>query len=305
MSICCLLPRYQQVVAAPLGYPGGYFDFVGCSQEQSATPLLDIQSNFKHAPAVSPYKKDFFAGLQQVVIQDYQNYDFFQPHFGSRSGEGDAGMKLSVVAVNCSLPGCKIDGLMISSAGIGCPLAVRVYSGDVIGATIIGGSSRGGSEYSAHGVLNAFGQPVGTWRQNDGAGWLMSSDAQAPALSFLVSGEAHPRKVIHADGTSECRREGAGSDEPPTLFQGHLANATAWDPPPLAGGGVSTTWIEIKGVSRGDVLSAGLSSMDPLEHTVQLTAMAGKHVAKVVLHNLGDNVDIGPGLLRVVVAKIL
>jgi hypothetical protein len=297
--------QYQQVVAAPLGYPGGYFDFVGCSQEQSATPLLDIQSNFKHAPAVSPYKKDFFAGLQQVVIQDYQNFDFFQPHFGSgwRSA-ADTGN--AVVAVNCSLPGCELDGLRISSAGFGCPVAVRLYSGDVTGATIIGGSARGGSEYSAHAVLNASGQPVGTWRQNDGAGWLMSSDAQTPALSFLVSGEARPRKVIRADGTSECRREDAGSDEPPTLLQGHLANATAWDPPPLTGGGVATTWIELKGLSRGDVLSAGLSSMDPLEHTVQLTAMAGKHVAKVVLHNLdGGSVDIGPGLLRVVVVKIL
>jgi hypothetical protein len=80
----------------------------------------------------------------------------------------------------------------------------------------------------------------------------------------------------------------------------------AWDPPPLAGGGVATTWVGLKGLSRGDVLSAGLSSMDPLEHTVQLTAMAGRHVAKVVLHNLdGGSVDIGPGLLRVVVVKIL
>ena len=141
---------------------------------------------------------------------------------------------------------------------------------------------------------------------------MMSSDATTPALSFLVSGEAKPRKIIHTDGTSECRRNGAGSDEPPTLFQGHLANATVWDPPPLPSGGVTTTMMELKGVSRGDAVSAGLSSVDPLEHTVQLTATAGEHLVKVVLQNLdggpwpgGGNVDIGPGLLRVVLMKIL
>ena len=137
---------------------------------------------------------------------------------------------------------------------------------------------------------------------------MMSSDAMTPALSFLVSGEAKPRKIIHTDGTSECRRDGAGIDEPPTLFQGHLANATVWDPQPLLSGGVTTIIMELKGVSRGDAVSAGLSSVDPLEHTVQLTATAGEDLVKVVLQNLDGgpgSVYIGPGLLRVVVMKIL
>ena len=135
-------------------------------------------------------------------------------------------------------------------------MAVRVCAGDVNGATILPGN-RG--IYAARGVLNTLGKPVGTWRETAGAGWLMStsSNANASALSFLVSGEAHPRKVIRADGTSECRRKDAGSDELPTLFEGHLANVTAWDPPPLAFGSATTTLIVLKGVSRGEDCGGG------------------------------------------------
>lgn len=55
-------------------------------------------------------------------------------------------------------------------------------------------------------------------------------------------------------------------------------------------------------------MAAALSSVDALKHAVQLTATAGEHVAKVVLQNLdedGGSVDIGPGLLRVVVTKVV
>ena len=54
--------QYQQVVADPGGAPAGWFDFVSCTQEVSATPLLDLQSaSFK----------GYFPGLAQVVIRDY------------------------------------------------------------------------------------------------------------------------------------------------------------------------------------------------------------------------------------------
>lgn len=54
--------QYQQLAADVGGSPAGWFDFVSCTQEVSATPLLDLQS----APGI----KGYFPGLQQVVIRD-------------------------------------------------------------------------------------------------------------------------------------------------------------------------------------------------------------------------------------------
>ena len=49
-----------------------------------------------------------------------------------------------------------------------------------------------------------------------------------PALTFQVSGEATPRKVISADGSATYSRPGAEVDEAPTVFAGHLSNVTIW-----------------------------------------------------------------------------
>eukprot|EP01052_Picozoa_sp_SAG31_P010224 SAG31_NODE_553_length_14198_cov_3.418257_6_plen_71_part_00 len=54
--------QYQQLAADPGGAPAGWFDFVSCTQEVSATPLLDLQSaSFK----------GYFPGLSQIIIRDY------------------------------------------------------------------------------------------------------------------------------------------------------------------------------------------------------------------------------------------
>eukprot|EP01047_Picozoa_sp_COSAG01_P030145 COSAG01_NODE_2091_length_8453_cov_19.448049_9_plen_153_part_00 len=128
-------------------------DFVSCTQEVSATPLLDLQS--------SPSFKGYFPGLVQVIIRDYVR----EPHYihtcmhawhlyahttprsqlhpdpgtwpqmaadqvlKPRYGAGAPG----VVAVNCSASGCELDGLSISSAGLDVSHAVRVYRGTVAG----------------------------------------------------------------------------------------------------------------------------------------------------------------------------
>jgi hypothetical protein len=291
--------QYQQMVplASVMASPPGSFDFVSCVQEQSATPLLDVQSTTHLVPDGGD---GYFPGLKMVVIRDYMDADFKVPSFGSADR--------SVVSINCSLPECTLDGFTISSAGFGTPVAVRVYAGSVTGTTILAADANWlGGQPSALGVLDSAGRPVGTWRQTDGAGWLMSSAPATPALSFLVSGEQKPRKVIHTDGTVEYRRQGsiAADDEPPTQFHGLLANETAWNPPYTDGhGGVTTTVVSLPGVTSGDAVSVGLSSVDAIKHTVQITGTAGEAFVKVILQNLAsDGADIAPGRLRVHVHK--
>jgi hypothetical protein len=191
--------QYQQLVplASMMASAPGSFDFVSCVQEQSATPLLDVQSTTHIVPDGGD---GYFPGLKQVVIRDYMNADWKEPHFGAADR--------AVVAMNCSLPGCTLDGFSISSAGFGTPVAVRVYSGGVTGTTILAADSTWlGGQPSALGVLDATGRPIGSWRQTDGAGWLMSGASSTPALSFLVSGESQPRKIIYADGSTEDRND--------------------------------------------------------------------------------------------------
>jgi hypothetical protein len=143
----------------------------------------------------------------------------------------------------------------------------------------------------------------------------MSGPGHTPALSFLVSGEAKPRKTINADGseqvTGSCchadtvRAAAAEGDSETSVLCGHVTNTTSWDPPTLATGGVSTVQIGLSGVQPGDAVSVGLSSV-AMEHTVLLSATAGSDAVKVVLQNVGPTkADIAEGTLRVVVAKML
>lgn len=143
----------------------------------------------------------------------------------------------------------------------------------------------------------------------------MSGKGHIPALSFLVSGEAKPRKTINADGseqvTGSCchadteRTTAEGESSETSVLCGHLTNTSSWDPPALAIGGVATSQIGLTGIAPGDAVSVGLSSVT-LEHSVLLSATAGQDVVKVVLQNVGlEATDILEGTLRVVVAKML
>ena len=148
-----------------------------------------------------------------------------KPHFGAA--------KSGIIGVNCSTPLCVLDAVSITSAGYppGIP-AVRVYAGRVSGTTIIGGDS---SIWSVGGVQDEAGLPTGIWKQAQQAGWAMSgpitrgNGQPTAALTFVVSGESKPRKVIRVDGSVEYARPQAeagtvGDDEqeeeePPTVLQ--------------------------------------------------------------------------------------
>jgi hypothetical protein len=66
-----------------------------------------------------------------VVIRDFYNADSLTPHYG-------AGDTHPVVALNCSQPSCGLDGVEITGGGVQTHVAIRVYSGSVRGATILG-----------------------------------------------------------------------------------------------------------------------------------------------------------------------
>ena len=52
--------QYQQTVSNPGGGPAGWLDFISCTLENSATPLLDLQSD--------PSIKAGIQGLEQILI---------------------------------------------------------------------------------------------------------------------------------------------------------------------------------------------------------------------------------------------
>jgi hypothetical protein len=219
--------QYQQLVPNPGGEAAGWFDFVSCTQEVSATPLLDLQSGSFDG---------YFEGLVQVIIRDYLAADAVLPARYGAIG------KPPVVAVNCSAQGCLMDGLQISSAGLDTPYAVRVYAGSVAGATI---ESASRNTYSAYGVVDRHGLPTGEFRQTTGAGWEMSGHGGDAALTFQVSGETKPSKVIEVDGSVHYCHDHAGDEEADdddnaepavSVLRGHLTNTTSWDAPRLARG---------------------------------------------------------------------
>jgi hypothetical protein len=60
------------------------------------------------------------------------------------------------------------------------------------------------------------------------AGWLMSgtlimgNGQLTSALTYLVSGETKPRKMVKVDGSVAYTRPGAPEDEPSTVLERHL-----------------------------------------------------------------------------------
>ena len=107
--------QYQQVFKADQ-WPG-FFDFLYCQTENSATPLLDVQVK----PGIGG-----FEGIQQLTIQDYRPDDTTAPTYLNRGfpelvapgtfATTNNGL-VPVVAVNCSgVPGCHLDGVQITAA---------------------------------------------------------------------------------------------------------------------------------------------------------------------------------------------
>eukprot|EP01052_Picozoa_sp_SAG31_P033335 SAG31_NODE_3753_length_3920_cov_7.141848_2_plen_330_part_00 len=261
------------------------------------TPLLDLQS----APNVT----NTFPGLQNVLISDYASADWLKPHFIDAAASG-------VIGVNCSTPNCVLDAVSISSAGYppGIP-AIRVYAGRVTGTTINGGDSE---TWSVGGVVNEAGLPTGTFKKARQAGWSMSGPMRqgngelTEALSFTVSGEKNPRKVIRVDGSVEYFKPEALEaeiDEPPTILQRHISAKELWDPPVLHPQRATTRVVKLVGSRQGDVVFAAHDALAPRLFRLQLTAIAGDGEVEAVLSNVGnESYDVPMGELRLVVMQM-
>ena len=124
-----------------------------------------------------------------------------------------------LISVNISTPLASVDAITVASAGYPNFIpAVRVYAGRLTGTTILAGD---GKAWSTYGVVDHLGLPVGTWKMADQAGWLMSGPSimgngqHTAALTFTVSGETKPRKIVHVDGSVAYLRPEAAEDEPP------------------------------------------------------------------------------------------
>ena len=186
--------QYQQLTAANQ-WPG-FFQFLFCQTEDSATPLLDVQV----APGLSdgPY-------LQSITIQSFRPDDTVAPNYLNNGrypdlvppgavAKKDSGL-VPVVALNCStsVRGCHIDGITITSgsqyggASSKPSPAIRVYSGSVGSVTILSSQLTGSVD-----VLDAQNLPIGSWISRSGGGFTFVGGRSDPAgeLHGHIAGEA-------------------------------------------------------------------------------------------------------------------
>ena len=283
--------QYQQT--SNQSNTAGWFDFVSVTMETSATSLLDIQA----APNVTKV----FLGVQNILISDYAGSDWLKPHFGSPTAQ--------VISVNISTPLASVDAITIASAGYPNFIpAVRVYAGRLTGTTILAGD---GKLWSTNGVVDHLGLPIGTWKMADQAGWLMSGPSimgngqHTAALTFTVSGETKPRKIVHVDGSVAYLRPEAAEDEPPTVLERHLSAKVDWNPPLLVPGAATTVVVRLGGCRQGDIVMVAHAGLVPRLQRVQLTAVSGDEEAEVTLVNVGtEPVDVPAGRLRLVVVQM-
>eukprot|EP01051_Picozoa_sp_SAG22_P008784 SAG22_NODE_691_length_7888_cov_6.740788_4_plen_448_part_00 len=319
--------QYQQTVEDPGGSPAGWMTFESCSQEDSATALLDYQS----APGLAD-----IPGLLQVTITDYMDADNLKPNFGTGPPP--------VVSINCSAPRCKINGLSISMAGLfdGGGPAVRCYAGSsVAGTELVGADS---NIYQAGFVVDAQGLPVGSWKASTGAGWRMvgsrpeCSPAHGPpphgcskncegiseskcaaeiALSFATEGGGGPGLEIRSDGAMAWATTGTTALQenvlapvgtttmttdtgtqhpvppppPPTVYsaimQRMIAESASWDPPLLLPQEAASVTVPMFGVVEGDVAVASHSEAAQGAWLVMLSANTKANNTQVVLRNVG------------------
>ena len=89
--------QYQQLADTHISQTG-YWEFYNVVLESSAMSLLDVQS--------SPDVKDW-PGLESITIIDFSNADSIKANFA------DIQNLNSVISLNCSQPGCALDGVTI------------------------------------------------------------------------------------------------------------------------------------------------------------------------------------------------
>ena len=225
--------QYQQVFKADQ-WPG-FFDFLYCQTENSATPLLDVQAK----PGIA-----VFDGIQQLTVTDYRPDDTIAPTYlnhgfpdlvtpGTFALANDG--LVPVVSLNCSgVPGCHLGGVTITAASEyggatkKASPAIRVYGfgspghdcAMVNSVTIESAQMTGSVD-----VLDDTGMPVGEWISRSAGGFTFvgalptattnrsvaaqltaggrssTGSTRVHAILSGVSGESNARFAVDSDGS--------------------------------------------------------------------------------------------------------
>jgi hypothetical protein len=316
------------------GCGAGFWEFTDIQMENTAGPLLDIQSD----PRVV-----YFPGVSQITISGFMDADPLPATYADLQGV------TSIVQLNCTQSMCVLDGLSITSSqsngagfnGFHLGHAVRVFAGRIRSVMILDGSYVGAID-----IVDAHGTPFGSWVSKSGGGFIFlgtdaaSTDAAilagqtsandfpgiaAPqnrssshALLFGLSGERGGRLAVEADGSM---RWGNGGVEDPipfdTSFQRPISAAVKLDPPKLQPREAASFVLTKVGdcSSEHGVLHHGCPSTDDVVVATHSSLgssaiMLSAHVqdrsgsVRVTLLNTGKNVvDMPAGRLHVTVLK--
>lgn len=310
--------QYQQLTDLKLAQTG-YYEFQNVVLESTAMPLLDIQSD----PAVQ-----HFAGVESITVIDFQSADSMKTNYANVQNLN------TVIQLNCSQPGCTLDGVTIMGASAdGSPYnqyrvghAVRVFAGHVRSITVLDSSHSGAVD-----VVDHHGVPFGSFVSKTEGGLLLVGEnctsgctdarlsrtgtnpmpnnddsvvgrSSGHALLFGLSGETTGRLAVEADGSVQWGG-GRGATFDTTLHRS-LTSSMVWDPPALSTVSSRTkVRVPLVDVVRGDVVSASHTGIDG-EQDVDLGAVAADGYVVVKLRLVGDeSVDVGPGTLRVVAGQ--
>jgi hypothetical protein len=301
----------------------GFFTFTQSVFEESTTPLLDLQAKPNLTKDYRGGTLTSFVGLHSVTINEVMwvdsanvgttNYIKNYPAISNNTG----GNAVGVVSVNCSVKDCGIDGLFMTSssssmgaAGGGAP-ALRIFEADhATGVTVTTGGMT-----AAPDVLDAANVPFGNWISRSAGGWIgvgtgtssnasnlsaHGAGASSHALLFGLAGEKNARVALGFDGTMQY---GDGSGPFHTTHRGSVAHSIEWDPPQLAAGKRAKLVVAAAGAQLGDVVTVGHTAAS--EHALLLSAhvAAAGRVVVVVLNVEEWDVDVGAGMLRVVVGR--
>jgi hypothetical protein len=324
--------QYQQVVDGEQ-WPG-FFEFLWCTSEDSATPLLDVQ-------VLEGVK--VFEGLESVTISDFAAADRHKPQYLDKypkivSGDHSPGKSplmnaVPIVALNCShaFP-CQLNGLTIISAtqSMGCPScahppAVRVFSGEVVGLTVESSQKLGGND-----CVNDENVAVGQTVSRSSGGWTVvgaglpaaSCNAssvpanltaqgvtKSHALLVGVSGESQARLAIETSGEMYYG-SGKKAGGFHTGVRQHISNTTAWGPMMIPAGKFAALDMFLVGAKPGDIVTAthaGLGREFALivsARVVAHDAETGFGTVAVAVHNTGGAaVDLAAGVVRAAIVQ--
>ena len=302
----------QQNFDLPFGV-AGWLDFVDVSTENTAFPLLDVQSDprIKHFP-----------GLIATQIINFGAYD--PVHATPVMHHGVVTNTTLTSSPSTHQPDFVLDGITMIGAAEADP-AIRVWDGKVRGAMLLN------QEASAPTPSSTRKEITGSYVGKSDTGFVLvaptapnsSNDARLTheaevsypaslshktsdvgggghALLFGLEGESTGRLAIDSDGSMHF---GAGAGAPfDTTLKRQASASIEWNPPPLKANSIATSKVVLAASEPGDIATCSHSTLAGL--AVQLSCVAAAGEVELLLRNVGtQTVDVASGTARVAVTK--